>query len=93
MVINNKKSFLFVFSLIIGLIIFLAYNTLNRSFTHLSKSELFEIIKGDDYKTILEMEAMAQSIARGADFHKEAITRFAEKKPALFDWESFDKKA
>ena len=53
MVINNKKSFLFVFSLIIGLIIFLAYSTLNRPFTHLSKSELFEIKKGDDYKTIL----------------------------------------
>ena len=58
----------------------LAKNIMNQSYSH-------------DYKTILEMEAMAQSIARGADFHKEAITRFAEKKPALFDWESFDKKA
>ena len=53
MVINNKKSFLFIFSLIIGLIISLAYNVLNRPFTHLSESKLFEIAKGDDYKTIL----------------------------------------
>ena len=58
----------------------LAKNIMNQSYSH-------------DYKTILEMEAMAQSIARGADFHKEAIKRFAEKKPALFDWESFEKKA
>ena len=57
----------------------LAKNIMNQSYSH-------------DYKTILEMEAMAQSIARGADFHKEAIKRFAEKKPALFDWESFEKK-
>ena len=53
MVLNNKKSFLFVFSLIIVLSISLVYNSLNRSFTHLPKSELFEIVKGDDYKTIL----------------------------------------
>ena len=58
----------------------LAKNIMNQSYSH-------------DYKTILEMEAMAQSIARGADFHKEAIKRFAEKKPALFDWESFERKA
>ena len=58
----------------------LAKNIMNQSYSH-------------DYKTILEMEAMAQSIARGADFHKEAIKRFAEKRPALFDWESFEKKA
>ena len=53
MVINNKKSFLFIFSLIIGLIISLAYNVLTRPFTNLSESKLFEIAKGDDYKTIL----------------------------------------
>ena len=45
-----------------------------------------------DYKTVLEMEAMAQAIARDSDFHKEAIQRFTEKKPALYDWESFEKK-
>lgn len=46
-----------------------------------------------DHRTMLEMEAMAQSIARDTDFHKEAIRRFAAKEPPLYNWESFDKKA
>tara|TARA_B100001123_G_C15196941_1_gene981717 strand:+ start:128 stop:931 length:804 start_codon:yes stop_codon:yes gene_type:complete len=44
-----------------------------------------------DHKTVLEMEAMAQAISRESDFHAEAIKRFAEKSPALFDWESYNK--
>jgi len=54
----------------------LAKVILNQSFNH-------------DYKTILEMEAMAQAISRESDFHAEAIKRFAQKEPPLFDWESF----
>jgi 2-(1,2-epoxy-1,2-dihydrophenyl)acetyl-CoA isomerase len=46
-----------------------------------------------DHRTMLEMEAMAQSIARDTDFHKEAIRRFAAKEAPLYNWESFDKKA
>jgi len=46
-----------------------------------------------DHRTMLEMEAMAQAIARDTDFHKEAIRRFAAKEAPLFDWESLDKKA
>jgi 2-(1,2-epoxy-1,2-dihydrophenyl)acetyl-CoA isomerase len=46
-----------------------------------------------DHRTMLEMEAMAQAIARDTDFHKEAIRRFAAKEAPLFDWEKFDKKA
>jgi 2-(1,2-epoxy-1,2-dihydrophenyl)acetyl-CoA isomerase len=45
-----------------------------------------------DYKAVLEMEAMAQSISRESDFHAEAIRRFSAKEPALFDWESYEKK-
>jgi 2-(1,2-epoxy-1,2-dihydrophenyl)acetyl-CoA isomerase len=46
-----------------------------------------------DHRTMLEMEAMAQAIARDSDFHKEAIRRFAAKEAPLFNWESFEKKA
>jgi 2-(1,2-epoxy-1,2-dihydrophenyl)acetyl-CoA isomerase len=46
-----------------------------------------------DHRTMLEMEAMAQAVARDTDFHKEAIRRFAAKEAPLFDWESLDKKA
>ncbi|MBT4356052.1 MAG: hypothetical protein HOD13_15950 [Rhodospirillaceae bacterium] len=58
----------------------LAKNVMNQSFNL-------------DYKTVLEMEAMAQAIARDSDFHKEAIQRFAQKRPSLYDWESFEKKS
>ena len=40
-----------------------------------------------DHRTMLELEAMAQAVARDSDYHKAAIRRFAEKEPALFDWE------
>lgn len=52
----------------------LAKNVMNQSFNL-------------DHRSLLEMEAMTQSIARDTDFHKEAIRRFAAKEPAIFDWE------
>ena len=58
----------------------LAKNIMNQSFNH-------------DHRTLLEMEAMAQSIARDGDFHKEAIRRFAAKEPPLFDWDAAARKA
>lgn len=58
----------------------LAKNVMNQSFNL-------------DHRTMLEMEAMAQSIARDTDFHKEAIRRFAAKEAPLYNWEDFDKKA
>ena len=41
-----------------------------------------------DHRTLVELEASAQSIARSSDFHKEAVRRFKDKEPALFDWEA-----
>ncbi len=58
----------------------LAKNIMNQSFNL-------------DHRTMLEMEAMAQAIARDTDFHKEAIRRFAEKEQPLYDWEAHLRKA
>lgn len=41
-----------------------------------------------DNRVALEMEAMAQAIARDTPFHREAVARFAGKQPALYDWEA-----
>lgn len=43
-----------------------------------------------DNRAVLEMEALAQTIARDTDFHREAVRRFAAREPALFDWEQAD---
>ena len=55
-----------------------AKNVLNQSFNQ-------------DHRTLLDMEAIGQSICRDTEFHKEAVRRFAEKETPLFDWESFDR--
>jgi 2-(1,2-epoxy-1,2-dihydrophenyl)acetyl-CoA isomerase len=39
-----------------------------------------------DLRTMLALESSAQGIAYTTDFHKEAIRRFREKEPALFQW-------
>ena len=44
-----------------------------------------------DHRTLVELEASAQSIARSSDFHKEAVRRFKDKEPALFDWEALER--
>ncbi|MFT6582338.1 MAG: 2-(1,2-epoxy-1,2-dihydrophenyl)acetyl-CoA isomerase [Alphaproteobacteria bacterium] len=41
-----------------------------------------------DHRTLLELEAMGQTICRDSDFHKEAVRRFAAKETPLYDWES-----
>ncbi len=46
-----------------------------------------------DFKTMLEMEAMAQAIARSGDYHKQAVARFVDKQPPLFNWEAMAKEA
>lgn len=43
-----------------------------------------------DNRVVLEMEALAQTIARDTDFHREAVRRFAAREPALFDWDAPD---
>lgn len=56
----------------------IAKNVLNQSFNH-------------DHKTLLELEAMGQAIARTSDYHKQAVQRFRDKEPSLFDWEAMDR--
>ncbi len=58
----------------------MAKNILNRSFEN-------------DLRSLLEMEASAQSLIRNTDFHREAVRRFAEKEPSLYDWEALEKAA
>ena len=58
----------------------LAKNVMNQSFNL-------------DHRTMIEMEAMAQSICRETDFHSEAIRRFSAKESPLYNWESFEHKA
>lgn len=44
-----------------------------------------------DHRTLLELEASAQSVARTSAFHAEAVRRFREKEPSLFDWEALQR--
>jgi 2-(1,2-epoxy-1,2-dihydrophenyl)acetyl-CoA isomerase len=44
-----------------------------------------------DFRTLIEMEAMGQSLVRDTDFHREAVRRFKEKETPLFDWEALSK--
>lgn len=51
-----------------------AKTILNDSFNH-------------DFRTLLEMEAMGQSLVRETEFHREAVRRFKEKETPLYDWD------
>ena len=44
-----------------------------------------------DLKTSLEIESSAQAIANNSDYHKEAVKRFLNKEPSIFDWEKLSK--
>lgn len=57
----------------------LAKNILNQSFNL-------------DQRAMAELEAMAQALCMDSTYHKEAVQRFLDKEPALFDWDSMDKK-
>ncbi|MHA1568847.1 MAG: enoyl-CoA hydratase/isomerase family protein, partial [Alphaproteobacteria bacterium] len=41
-----------------------------------------------DYRTMVEMEAYAQSVATSAPYHADALQRFLDKKPLAYDWEA-----
>ena len=56
----------------------LAKNVLNQSFNL-------------DQRAMAELEAMAQALCMDSAYHKEAVQRFLDKKPALFDWERMNK--
>lgn len=53
----------------------IAKSVLNRSFNL-------------DYDTLAEMEASAQALALRTDYHKDAVSRFLEKKPLAFRWDA-----
>ncbi len=44
-----------------------------------------------DLKTSLEIESSAQAIANNSEYHREAVKRFLNKEPAIFDWEELSK--
>jgi len=56
----------------------LSKNALNQSFNM-------------DLRGVLELEAYGQAIARNTDYHRQAVARFGDKQPALFDWEAMDR--
>ena len=41
---------------------------------------------GSDLRAMLEMESLGQGIAFTTDYHHEAVRRFKEKEPPLFQW-------
>jgi len=43
-----------------------------------------------DNRVVLELEAMAQAVARDSAFHRDAVQRFVDKAPPLYDWEALE---
>ena len=41
-----------------------------------------------DFRTLMEMEALGQSLVRDTDFHHEAVRRFKKKETPIYDWET-----
>jgi enoyl-CoA hydratase/carnithine racemase len=41
---------------------------------------------GSDLRTMLEMEATGQGLARSTDYHRDAVARFLNKQPLRFQW-------
>ena len=46
-----------------------------------------------DHRALLELEAMAQAVCGASDYHRQAVSRFIEKQPPMFNWESFEREA
>ncbi|CAB5682613.1 4-chlorobenzoyl coenzyme A dehalogenase-2 [Delftia tsuruhatensis] len=40
-----------------------------------------------DARAMAELEAYAQTMCRGSDYHQEAVQRFKDKQPLRFDWD------
>jgi 2-(1,2-epoxy-1,2-dihydrophenyl)acetyl-CoA isomerase len=40
-----------------------------------------------DRRMVFEYEALAQTVCRESDYHRDAVTRFVGKQPARFDWD------
>lgn len=41
-----------------------------------------------DYRTMAEMEADGQALMFTTDYHKEAVRRFIDKEPPMYDWDA-----
>lgn len=41
---------------------------------------------GSDLRMMLEVESLAQGVAYTTEYHKDAVRRFKQKQPLLFDW-------
>lgn len=46
-----------------------------------------------DLHTLLELEASGQGACATSEYHRAAVKRFAEKQPAMFDWEKLSQSA
>lgn len=44
-----------------------------------------------DHRALLELEAFGQGVCHTTEYHAEAVRRFRDKEPALFDWDAMDK--
>ena len=44
-----------------------------------------------DHRTLLELEAFAQPVARETEYHRQAVARFVKKEPSIFAWETMDR--
>jgi 2-(1,2-epoxy-1,2-dihydrophenyl)acetyl-CoA isomerase len=44
-----------------------------------------------DHRTLLELEAFGQGVCGTTEYHAEAVRRFREKEPPLFDWDAMDR--
>jgi len=61
--------------------------------SHQISKEALNQSLGRDFESMMAIERAGQAQARMSDFHKEAIGRFIDKKPPLYDWDQMDKKA
>ena len=43
-----------------------------------------------DANALIEMEAAAQAICAVSEYHKDAVNRFVDKQPLLFNWDTFE---
>lgn len=65
----------------------LALSFTSASLTALSAAKrAFNAAPTSSLTTLLEMEASAQGVARASEYHKEAVNRFLNKQPTLFQW-------
>lgn len=47
----------------------------------------------EDYRSMADAEASAQSIAFDTDYHRDAVARFARKEPLRYDWDGMERRA